>query len=88
MEADIDTVLREGIEANYDNKPDPENVMQSDDVLPTPSSLTFGFHGVNPWYQSGNFPNWEVQAEYDSKPNDTSNVPPWILHEVVLHGVN
>ena len=30
--------------------------MQSDDVSPTPSSLTFGFHVIDPWRQSGNFP--------------------------------
>ena len=30
--------------------------MQSDDVFPTPSSLTFVFHGVDPWRQSCNFP--------------------------------
>ena len=30
------------------NKPDPENVMQSDDVLLTPLSLAFGFHDVDP----------------------------------------
>ena len=29
--------------------------MQSDYILPTPSSLTFVFHYVNPWCQSGNF---------------------------------
>ena len=28
----------------------------SDDVLPTPSSLNFLFHGVDSWRQSGNFP--------------------------------
>ena len=55
-EAGIDTVLCEGIAVNNDNNPDPENVMHSDDVLPTPSSLTFVFHGVDPWHQSGNFP--------------------------------
>ena len=54
--ADIATLLREGIEVDDDNDSDPENVMQSDDVLPHLSSLTFGFHGVNTWRQSGNLP--------------------------------
>ena len=43
-------------EVDDNNKTDPENVMQSDDILPTPSSLTFVFHGVDPWCQGGNFP--------------------------------
>ena len=30
--------------------------MQYNYFLPTPSSLTFGFHGISPWRQSGNFP--------------------------------
>ena len=55
-EADIAIICSEGIAVNDNNKPAPENFMQSDDVFPTPSSLTFGFHGVNPWRQSGNFP--------------------------------
>ena len=45
-EADIATILHEVIVVDEDNKPAPENAMQSDDVLPTPSSLTFGFHDV------------------------------------------
>ena len=56
MEADIVTLRREGIEDDNNNDPSPDNVMQSDDVLPTPSTLTFGFNGVDPWRQSGNFP--------------------------------
>ena len=30
--------------------------MHPDDVFPNHSSLTFGFHGIYPWHQSGNFP--------------------------------
>ena len=30
--------------------------MHYDDVLPNPSSLAFGFNGVNPWRHSGDFP--------------------------------
>ena len=56
MEADIVTLRREGIEDDNNNDPSPDNVMQSDDVLPTPSTLTFGFNGVDPWCQSGNYP--------------------------------
>ena len=41
---------------NYDNELDPDNVMQYDDVLPSPSSLTFGFYGIDPWSQSGKLP--------------------------------
>ena len=40
----------------YQSMPTAENVMQFDDVLPTPSSPTFGFHGVDTWRHSGNFP--------------------------------
>ena len=75
-EAYIATLCHEGIAVDDDNNLTPENIMQSDDVLPKPSSLTFGFHSVNPWHQSGNFPNWEGQAEDESKPKDTSHVPP------------
>ena len=56
LEADIEMLRREGIAVDDDNKPYHENFMQYDDVLPTPSSLTFGFHGINPWLQIGNFP--------------------------------
>ena len=56
MEADIDTLLRKGIEVDDENYLTSDNYMQSDDVLPTPSSLTLVFHVVYPWRQSGNFP--------------------------------
>ena len=46
----------EGIAVNDDYKPAPDNVIQSDDVLPTPLSLIFGFHGVDTLCHSGNFP--------------------------------
>ena len=55
-ESDIAMLCSEGIAFNDNNNLDPENVMQSDDVLPIPLSLTFGFHSINPWRQSGNFP--------------------------------
>ena len=55
-EADISTLRREGIAVDDNNKTFPENFMHYDDVLPTPSSLTFGFHVVSPWSHSGNFP--------------------------------
>ena len=55
-EDDISTPCREWITVNENNDPDPDNVMQYDDALPTPSPLIFGFHGVNPWRQSFNFP--------------------------------
>ena len=55
-EADISTLHFEGIAADDDNYPDPDNVIQSDDILSTPLSLTFGFHVVNPWRQSRNLP--------------------------------
>ena len=55
-ESDISTLRREWVSVEEDNEPAPENIMHSDDVLPTPSLLTFGFHGVDPWRQSGNFP--------------------------------
>ena len=56
MEADIVMLRCEWIAVDGDNKPAPDNCMQSDDVLPTPSSLTFGFHGLDPWIHSGKFP--------------------------------
>ena len=54
METGITTLCREGISVDDDNNPTPDNVMQSYDVLPTPSSLTID---VEPqsyfWHQSG-----------------------------------
>ena len=35
-ETDIATLLRERLSVDDDNVPDPENVIQSNDVLPTP----------------------------------------------------
>ena len=55
-EADIYTLYCEVILVNYDNNPAPDNFMQSYDVFLKPSSLTFGFHGVDHWRQSGKFP--------------------------------
>ena len=55
MESDIATLCCEGIAVNEDNNPPPDNSGHSDDVLPAPSSPTFGFHGIDPWRQSGNF---------------------------------
>ena len=40
MEDDITTLRCEGIAVDDDNEPAPYNVIQSDDVLPTPSLLT------------------------------------------------
>ena len=56
MEADIAMIYREVIAFDDDNSPTPENFMRSDDILPTPSSLTFGFHGVDTWLKSGDLP--------------------------------
>ena len=39
-EADITTLCREGISVDNDNDPAPDTVIQFDNVLPTPSSLT------------------------------------------------
>ena len=36
MEYEISTLSCEGIAVDDENEPAPENVMQSDDVLPTP----------------------------------------------------
>ena len=46
----------------------PENVMQSDDILPTPSPLNFGFHGIDPWRRSGNFPVWRAKMKITPNP--------------------
>ena len=43
--------------------------MQSDDVLPTPSSLTFEFHGINYWRQSGNFPVGRARLKITPNPS-------------------
>ena len=67
-ESDISTLHHEGISVNDDNNPAPENVMQYDGVLPTPSSLTFGFHGVDPWHQSGNFPVGRAKLKMTPNP--------------------
>ena len=44
-EADIATIRLDGISVNDKDDPVTENSMQYDDVLPTPSSLTFVFLG-------------------------------------------
>ena len=54
-EADIATLCCEGIAVDDNKNPAPENAMQSGDVLTTPSSLPFGFNGVDTWLQSRNF---------------------------------
>ena len=67
-EADIAAFRREEISVDEDNKPAPENSMQSDYVLTTPSSLTFGFHGVNSRRQSGNFPVGRAKLKMTPNP--------------------
>ena len=67
-EADISQLRREGIAVDDDNKPTPENVMQYDDVLNNPSSITFGFHDVGHWRQSGNFPVGRAKLEMTPNP--------------------
>ena len=52
-EADIFMLRREGISVDDDNGPASDDFIQSDYVFPPPSSLTFGFHGVDLWCQSG-----------------------------------
>ena len=56
IEADISTLYHEVISFDDNNNPTPENYIMSYDVLPTPLLLTFGFHDVGPWRQSGKFP--------------------------------
>ena len=56
MEDDISTLRHDWISVNDNNHPSPKNVIQYDDVLPTPSSLTFIFNGIYHWRRSGNFP--------------------------------
>ena len=51
----IVTLRCEGTAVDEYNDPTPENAMHYDYVLPTPSSLNFRFHGVDPWCQSGKF---------------------------------
>ena len=54
-EAGITNLRCAEVSVNDNNNPSSENVMQYDYALPTPSSINFGFHDVNPWNQSGNF---------------------------------
>ena len=68
-EADFFTLYCEGIAVDENNKTAPDNVMYSDDVLPTPSSLTFGFHGIDPWRQSGEFPVGSAKLKITSNPS-------------------
>ena len=53
---DINTLRFEVIMVNNDNEPAPDNVYNSEDVLPAPETVNFGFQGINPWCQSGNSP--------------------------------
>ena len=69
MEADIATLHSEGIVVDDDKKPTPENFMQSDDVFPTLSSLTFVFRGVNPWRQSGDLPVRRAKLMMNTNPS-------------------
>ena len=55
-EYNIDTLCREGSVAENDNYPDPENGLHSEDILPSPEIINFGFQVAGPWHQSGNFP--------------------------------
>ena len=68
-EANISTLHCEDIPVEYNNKPYPGNFMQYDDVFPTPSSLTFGFHDVDPWHQSGNFPVGRANMKMTPNPS-------------------
>ena len=68
METYIITLRREGLSFNVYNDPVPDNVMQFDDVLPTTSSLKFGFHGVYPWHKSGKFLFGRVRLKMTPKP--------------------
>ena len=53
-EADITILCREGIAFDDNNDPAPDNFMHSDDVLPTPSSLTFNLEPqLDFWRQLG-----------------------------------
>ena len=68
MEADISMLRREEISVANNNELSPENVMKSDDVLPTPSSLIFRFHGIDPWHQSRNFPIGRARMKMTPNP--------------------
>ena len=68
MEADIATLCIGGISVNNNNEPAPENFIQSGDVLATPSSLNFGFSGVNPWRHIGNFPVGRARPKITPNP--------------------
>ena len=48
-EDNIYTLRCEGILVGYDNDTSPEIVLQSEDVLPAPETLNFGFKGIDPW---------------------------------------
>ena len=45
----ISTLRNYGIVVEYDNDTDPDSVLHSKDVLPSPEKLKFGFQGIEPW---------------------------------------
>ena len=49
----IATFRCEGIVVDNDNEPAPENVLNSKDVIYATETLSFGFQGIRPLYQSG-----------------------------------
>ena len=55
-EADISMLRCDDIEVDDKNNTDTENVIQSYNLLPTLSSLTFEFHGINTWRPGGKLP--------------------------------
>ena len=59
---------REGIKVDDENNPAPENIIQYDYVFTTPTSLTFGFHGIDPWRRSGNLPVWRAKMKITPNP--------------------
>ena len=52
----IYTLQRECTVVGDYNDNAPDNVSNSKDVLTAPEKLNFGFQGINPWHQGGNFP--------------------------------
>ena len=44
-----------------DDEPSPENISNSEDVLPIPETLNFGFQGIDPLRHSGRSPVGKAQ---------------------------
>ena len=59
----ISTLNREDNVVDDGNDPVPENVLHSEDVLPSHETLKIVYQGIKPWHQSRNFPVGKVNLK-------------------------